>query len=91
MARDEKQTRIELINECHRSAWSKWSVILTDNPDAVHIGLTATPRIVVGGKKDADAMKKDEESYAFQCTGNPDLRPSADKLIPDFRGSNNDF
>jgi type I restriction enzyme R subunit len=30
-----------------------------------------------------------KESYAFQCTGNPDLRPSADKLIPDFRGSKN--
>ncbi len=30
-----------------------------------------------------------KESYAFQCTGNPDLRPSADKLIPEFRGSKN--
>ena len=30
-----------------------------------------------------------KEFYAFQCTGNPDLRPSADKLIPDFRGSKN--
>ena len=29
------------------------------------------------------------EWFAFQCTGNPDLRPSADKLIPDFRGSKN--
>ena len=29
------------------------------------------------------------EWYAFQCTGNPDLRPSADKLIPDFRGYKN--
>lgn len=53
-----------IIDECHRSAWGKWSVILTDNPDAVHIGLTATPRIVVGGKKDADARKKDEEITA---------------------------
>jgi type I restriction enzyme R subunit len=40
-----------IIDECHRSAWGKWSVILVDNPDAVHIGLTATPRIVIGGKR----------------------------------------
>ncbi len=189
-----------ILDECHRSAWGKWSVILTDNPDAVHIGLTATPRIVIGGKKGEDgylaacevirrtvdldkkeitkedierrsaidpytgkkvnpeeiedrynakdyevklmlddrvkAMTEDlfqflldtggpyqktiifcardihanqimiamnnlyekwckenrikpREWYAFQCTGNPDLRPSADKLIPDFRGSKN--
>jgi len=33
-----------IIDECHRSAWGKWSQVLTRNPDAVHIGLTATPR-----------------------------------------------
>lgn len=33
-----------VIDECHRSAWGKWSQVLTRNPDAVHIGLTATPR-----------------------------------------------
>jgi type I restriction enzyme R subunit len=27
------------------------------------------------------------ENYAFQCTGNPNLRPSAEQLIPDLRGS----
>lgn len=37
-----------IIDECHRSAWNEWSVVLTDNPDAVHIGLTATPRIIIG-------------------------------------------
>jgi type I restriction enzyme R subunit len=35
-----------IIDEAHRSAWGKWSVILTDNPEASHIGLTATPRII---------------------------------------------
>lgn len=50
-----------IIDECHRSAWGKWSVILRDNPDAVHIGLTATPRVVVGGKKDSKGRKADEE------------------------------
>jgi type I restriction enzyme R subunit len=33
-----------IIDECHRSAWGKWSKILTMNPEAVQIGLTATPR-----------------------------------------------
>jgi type I restriction enzyme R subunit len=33
-----------IIDECHRSAWGKWSQVLKLNPDAVQIGLTATPR-----------------------------------------------
>ena len=33
-----------VIDECHRSAWGKWSQVLTRNPAAVQIGLTATPR-----------------------------------------------
>ena len=33
-----------VIDECHRSAWGKWSQVLTRNPQAVQIGLTATPR-----------------------------------------------
>lgn len=33
-----------IIDECHRSAWGKWSIVLTHNPKAVQIGLTATPR-----------------------------------------------
>jgi type I restriction enzyme R subunit len=33
-----------IIDECHRSAWGKWSIVLTRNPGAVQIGLTATPR-----------------------------------------------
>jgi type I restriction enzyme R subunit len=35
---------IIIIDECHRSAWGKWSQVLTRNPNAIHIGLTATPR-----------------------------------------------
>lgn len=52
-----------VIDECHRSAWGKWSVVLTDNPDAVHVGLTATPRIIIGGKT-APRRKEDEEITA---------------------------
>ena len=33
-----------VIDECHRSAWGRWSQVLTRNPNAVQIGLTATPR-----------------------------------------------
>ncbi|MEX0880822.1 MAG: DEAD/DEAH box helicase family protein [Thermoanaerobaculia bacterium] len=33
-----------VIDECHRSAWGKWSLVLTRNPNAVQVGLTATPR-----------------------------------------------
>ena len=46
-----------IIDECHRSAWNKWSVVLTNNPDAVQVGLTATPRKIEGDAssgKDAD-------------------------------------
>ncbi len=33
-----------VIDECHRSAWGKWFVILEQNSQAIQIGLTATPR-----------------------------------------------
>ena len=33
-----------IIDECHRSAWGRWSEVLKRNPDAIQIGLTATPR-----------------------------------------------
>lgn len=33
-----------VIDECHRSAWGKWSQVLTRNSNAIQIGLTATPR-----------------------------------------------
>ena len=39
-----------IIDECHRSAWGKWSQVLTRNPDAVQIGLTATPRQIKLGR-----------------------------------------
>jgi type I restriction enzyme R subunit len=48
-----------IIDECHRSAWNKWSIILTNNPNAVQIGLTATPRIIVGEK--SEERDKDEQ------------------------------
>jgi len=40
-----------IIDECHRSAWGKWSEVLKRNPNAIHIGLTATPRQLFESKK----------------------------------------
>lgn len=51
-----------IIDECHRSAWGKWSIVLTRNPDAVQIGLTATPRSFEGGTD--EERKADEEITA---------------------------
>lgn len=49
-----------VIDECHRSAWGKWSQVLTRNDQAIQIGLTATPRslIIKGNSKEAEADRK---------------------------------
>jgi type I restriction enzyme R subunit len=48
-----------VIDECHRSAWGKWSQVMTRNPGAVQVGLTATPRqlefVEENPESDADA------------------------------------
>lgn len=51
-----------IIDECHRSAWGKWSIVLRKNPDAIQIGLTATPRSFEGGNE--EERKLDEEITA---------------------------
>ena len=44
-----------VIDECHRSAWGRWSEVLRRNPGAIHIGLTATPRqLREAGRGNAD-------------------------------------
>ncbi|WP_340124001.1 DEAD/DEAH box helicase family protein [Methylobacter svalbardensis] len=45
-----------IIDECHRSAWGRWSEVLLRNPNAVHIGLTATPRQL----REAKTQNKDD-------------------------------
>ena len=40
-----------VIDECHRSAWGRWSEVLRRNPDAIQIGLTATPRKLAAPKR----------------------------------------
>jgi len=57
-----------VIDECHRSAWGKWSQVLTQNPNAIHIGLTATPRKLKEpkrAKQSAEAEKAIAEDDAI--------------------------
>ena len=51
-----------VIDECHRSAWGKWSQVLTRNPEAVQIGLTATPRKLPGTGDSPDAAEDERIS-----------------------------
>ena len=44
-----------VIDECHRSAWGKWSQVLTRNSNAIQIGLTATPRSLIVTEKTKEA------------------------------------
>jgi len=52
-----------VIDECHRSAWGKWSQALTRNRNAVQVGLTATPRELKCKEETAEA-KQDAEITA---------------------------
>lgn len=45
-----------VIDECHRSAWGKWSEVLARNSEAVQIGLTATPRTLKVTEHSAEAL-----------------------------------
>jgi type I restriction enzyme R subunit len=45
-----------IIDECHRSAWGKWSRVFTRNPAAVQIGLTATPRQIEAKQQTPEAV-----------------------------------
>lgn len=49
-----------VIDECHRSAWGRWSQVLTRNPNAIQIGLTATPRRLEAPKKPRNAPSEDD-------------------------------
>lgn len=52
-----------VIDECHRSAWGKWSQVLTRNGNAIQIGLTATPRSLIV-KEDTPEVRADEKITA---------------------------
>ncbi|MCF5098445.1 restriction endonuclease subunit R, partial [Pseudomonas gessardii] len=55
-----------IIDECHRSAWGRWSEVLKRNPNAIHIGLTATPRKLEESKQasaDDQAITANNRKY----------------------------
>ena len=63
-----------IIDECHRSAWGKWRAVLDRNPDAVHIGLTATPRTYEYSGDPADLDTADDDAITrdnYQYFGEP--------------------
>jgi type I restriction enzyme R subunit len=61
---------IIIIDECHRSAWGKWSEVLKRNPNAIHIGLTATPRKLHEDKK-APAEDQEITAHNLNYFGEP--------------------
>lgn len=62
-----------IIDECHRSAWGKWSEVLARNSGAVQIGLTATPRTLKARPTDSAEAAADWETTAdnVQYFGEP--------------------
>lgn len=60
-----------VIDECHRSAWGEWSKVLTRNPNAVQIGLTATPRQLVYGASAAERSEQDISADNLRHFGEP--------------------
>ncbi len=72
-----------IIDECHRSAWGKWSIVLRRNSKAVQIGLTATPRYWEGG--DETEQKEDKKITAnnIEYFGEPIYEYSMSQGIED--------
>ncbi|MDO9227696.1 MAG: DEAD/DEAH box helicase family protein [Pseudomonadota bacterium] len=55
-----------VIDECHRSAWGKWRLVLDRNPGAAQIGLTATPRQLLLPKR-RNKLKEAEVDERLQA------------------------
>ncbi len=53
-----------IIDECHRSAWGKWSLVLRRNAEAIQIGLTATPRELIESARVRAAATGSPECHA---------------------------
>jgi len=49
-----------VVDECHRSAWGKWSQVFTRNPAAVQVGLTATPRQLTVPERTKEAAEDEK-------------------------------
>jgi len=66
----ENSFSIIIIDECHRSAWGKWSEVLKRNPKAIHLGLTATPRKLIT-RKELPAEEVEISANNFNYFGEP--------------------
>jgi len=66
----ENSFSIIIIDECHRSAWGKWSEVLKRNSKAIHIGLTATPRKLTVSKE-LSHEEKEISANNFNYFGEP--------------------
>ena len=68
---------IIVIDECHRSAWGDWFMVLQNNTKGIHVGLTATPREIVwpenAREEVQDEAKKEKQRLAdnFEYFGEP--------------------
>lgn len=51
-----------VIDECHRSGFGKWSNVLKRNPNAVQIGLTATPRQIKLSENNNETLEDEQIS-----------------------------
>ena len=60
-----------IIDECHRSAWRKWSIVLRRNPEAIQVGLTATPRSFEGGKYSERQIDEEITANNLEYFGEP--------------------
>src|SRR5690606_1073245 len=81
---DENEFSHIIIDECHRSAWGKWSEVLKRNPDAVQIGLTATPRQLTTDE-DSDEAERDRRITAdnYRWFGEPVYEYDMSQAIED--------
>ncbi len=70
-----------VIDECHRSAWGKWSQALTRNENAAQIGLTATPRKLVEKLKRHIKEDEPEPLEEFRMAAEPIENGTPLKLI----------
>lgn len=61
-----------IIDECHRSAWGKWKQVFERNPNAVQVGLTATPRkLKVSEETDETKADADLTADNYKHFGKP--------------------
>lgn len=51
-----------IIDECHRSGFGKWNAILQHFGEAIHLGMTATPR-----------QSESIDTYSYFCSEEPEI------------------